>query len=102
MTDQLSLLATARQALIEGRPQDAYDALTLFYESHPKPDSTELAAAKRALEQLADLAEAGRAGVAAARQGLAEAVDIATGVATYDGKGHRLHTDTERKKPLRF
>lgn len=79
MTKALSLLATARQALIEGRPEDAHNALTRFQELPSQPNTAEAHKTKRELEQLIDLAEAGRAGVTAARQGLIGAVEIATG-----------------------
>ncbi len=98
----LDLLRAAREALIEGRPDDALAAMTRFQALGPPGDSALIPQARRLLEELAALAEAGRQGVAAARQGVAGALELATGVATYDSHGQRAHAGTDRRKPMRF
>lgn len=98
----LDLLRIAREALIDGRPDDAIAAMTRFHDLGPPADSPLIPRAQQLLEELAALAEAGRQGVAAARQGLAGTVEMVTGVATYDNHGQRAHAGTDRRKPMRF
>lgn len=98
----LDLLRLAREALVAGRPEDALAAMTRFQALAPTDDPALILQARSLLEELAGLAEAGRQGVAAARQGLAGAVELATGVATYDSSGQRAHAGTDRRKPMRF
>lgn len=98
----LDLLAMARAALIGGRPEDALAAMTRFQALGAPVDPATHARIRHKLEELAELAEAGRQGVAAARAGVAGAVELATGVATYDSHGRRAHAGTDRRKPMRF
>lgn len=98
----VDLLDTAREALIAGRPEDALAAMTRFHELGPLHDPAAIRKAQQLLEELAVLAEAGRQGVAVARQGLAGAVELASGVATYDSHGQRAHAGTDRRRPMRF
>lgn len=98
----LDLLRSARKALIEGRPDDALAAMTRFQTLGVPDDSALIPQARQLLEEMADLSEAGRQGVASARQGLTGAVELATGVATYDRQGQRARAGTNRGKPMRF
>lgn len=98
----LDLLRRAREALVAGRPEEALAAMTRFQQLAAPDDPATVAQARGLLEELAALAEAGRQGIAAARQGLAGAVELATGVATYDSRGQRAHAGTDRRRPMRF
>lgn len=98
----LDLLRDARAALIDGRPDDALAAITRFHEAGPPRDSADAAPIRHLLEELGALAEAGQQGVAAARRGVAAAIELAAGGATYDSRGQRARADADRRKPLRF
>lgn len=98
----LDLLHSARAALIEGRPDDALAAITRFHDQAAAPDPADAGRIRPLLEELAELAEAGRQGVAAARRGIADALELATGGTTYDRQGQRAHPDADRRRPLRF
>ena len=98
----IDLLHDAREALISGRPEDALAAITRFHELGPAHDSADTAAIRHLLEELGELAEAGRQGVAAARRGVEAAIELAAGGVTYDSQGQRARADADRRKPLRF
>lgn len=98
----LDLLEEARRALIAGDPDKAAEAVTRFHEGTRPLGQPQAARARLLLAELIELAEAGRSGVATARQHLAEAARIASGVAGYDNQGQRTHAGTDRRRPLRF
>lgn len=98
----IDLLIHARQALIDGRPEDALSAMTRFHEHADMLDPDDAARAGHLLIELEKLAEAGRIGVGAARRQVIAAIEMASGVSSYDKGGQRIHNPADRRPPMRF
>lgn len=98
----IDLLTQARQALLDGRPEDALAAMTGFHDQGHSLPRDDRPRARQLLAELAELAESGRIGVAAARQHIIAAVEVASGIAAYDRGGRRIHNPADRRPPMRF
>lgn len=93
MSGPVEALVRARKALLEGRPKDCERELLAFEAilAQSPPRATERDRCAGLVRELHRLAEACAEGAASAHRALAEAIEAAGQLTTYDAGGARAH-----------